>query len=576
MAQEELKTKEDDTQREEFFFTDLKGIQLISGVTAFSAVLITVVAMLFLPERVDKILIIYVAIFVSIFILIYYTIPSIYLNKRFMLVPDIVFTIALTAVMYALRDLSDFYLIFFYLLIVVDAFAFRFRDFITVVSMIILALLFSNFVLARSFFSNSELIFRTSTQVYSVVTVAIVIRFFAHEALGERKEKEKIRRLAQNTLSAIKQLRTLLDNIGNGIFAVDNDSKIILTNTSAVNILGWKKPIGGKKLSEVMPLYNENMQVVDPVKRVIETQKTISRSDLSISREDESVKLYINVTPVLGPEDQIQGAIILFRDITKEKALEEQKLEFVAVSSHELRTPLTVMEGYLYYLLHNKKLRYDRKVKEYIEKAHNSCLSLQRLITDLLEAAKVEQNQLRISPEELDITELVNEVIPGLKNKVEEAGLELLLEIKQKNIPHLLADKERLKEVLVNLVENAIKFTEKGHIKVSIEKNRNFIKVGVLDTGSGIKREDQKYIFDKFYRVEAWRSKKTRGTGLGLYIAKQVIERFHGKIWVESQIGKGSTFYFVLPAVSNKKMGGKLGKKALKDNKELKEFVSKL
>jgi len=308
-----------ESQQGEFFFTDLKGIQLISGVTAFSAVLITVIAMLFLPERVDKSLIAYVAIFVSAFILIYYTFPKVYLNKRLMLLPDIVFTIALTTIMYALKDLADFYLIFFYLLIVVDAFAFRLRDFITVVSMIISALLFVNIFLLSNFFALSEVIFRATTQIYSIITAAVVVRFFAHEALTERREKEKIRRLAENTLLAIKQLRNFLDNIGNGLFAVDNDERIVLTNTAAVNLLEWKKSIGGKKLSEVMPLYNDNMQLVDPIKRVIESQKAISRSDLSIIRDDEPIKLYINVTPVFGVDNETQGAILLFRDITKEK-----------------------------------------------------------------------------------------------------------------------------------------------------------------------------------------------------------------------------------------------------------------
>lgn len=555
---------------EEYFFTDLRGIQLISGITAFSAVIITVIAMLFLPTRVDKALITYIAIFVSSFIVIYYTFPYFYLNPRFMLFPDAVFTIAITAIMYALRDFGEFYLIFFLLLIAVDAFAFRFKDFVAVLFMIVGALIFSNLILAREFFSSQDLIFRLIIQLYSVIIVAVVMRFFAKEALTEKKEKEQIRRLAQNTLQAIKQLRNLLDNIGNGIFAVDPQEKIIMTNTAAVNILDWRKAIAGRKLKDIMALYNEDMQKVDPVKKVLETKKTISRSDLLILRGDETINIYINVTPILGPEEQVQGAIVLFRDITREKELEEQKLEFVAVSSHELRTPLTIMEGYLYHLLSNKGLKYDRKTKIFIERAHKSCLDLQHLIADLLEVSKVERNKLKLVLEKIDVADVSNEAVSEFQKKAQTAGLTLTFETKEKKLPKCLVDRGRLKEVLVNLLENAIKFTDKGYIKVKVEKEGGFVKFAVSDMGTGIGKEDQKFIFDKFYRIEGWRTRKTGGSGLGLYIARSIIEKFHGKIWVESKLGKGSTFYFTLPITSK-------FRRAKETNKgELKEFVSKL
>ncbi len=570
MKQEEPK-KED--QKQGFFFSDLKDIQLISGITAFSAVVITVIAMLFLPTRVDKTLITYVAIFVSAFILIYYTTPFFYLNTRFMILPDAIFSIAISVTMYALKDFGEFYLIFFLLLIAVDAFSFRLKDFIAVIFIIVTALIFSNIFLAKNFLSFNDLVFRLIIQIYSVTSVAVVMRFFAKEALTERKEKEQIRKLAENTILAIKQLRNLLDNIGNGIFAVDENEQIILTNTSAINILGWRKAVSGRKLYEIMPLYNKDSELVDPVKKVIESKKPFSSSEHLIKKVGEEVKVYINITPILTPGGEAQGAIILFRDITREKALEEQRLEFVAVSSHELRTPLTIIEGYLYFLLNNKDLKYDHQSKVYIEKAHKGCLDLQKLIADLLEVSRVEQNRLKIELEKVNILEIAKEVTEEFKKKTTLKGLDLLLEIKQKKIPSCLADKGRLKEVLVNLVENAIKFTEKGYIKIIVEKEKQAIKVGVLDTGPGIEKEDQKYIFDKFYRVEGWRTRKTRGTGLGLYIAKSIIERFGGKIWVESQVGKGSTFLFTVPLEQKKR---KREKSKPQKPAKLEEFVNKL
>lgn len=570
MAIKKTKNNTED-QNQEYFFSDLKQVQIISGISAFSGVLITILAMLFLPARVDRNLIIYTAIFVSLFIAVYYTFPRFYLNPRLMLLPDAVFIITITTVMYALKDMGEFYIVFFLLLITVDAFSFKFKDFMAVLVMIVSAILFSNIFLARQFFSVNALVFRSIIQLYSIIITALIMRFYAKEALTERKEKEKIRRLAQNTLTAIKQLRNLLDNIGNGVFALDKEGKIILTNTAAVNILNWKKAIAGRKIQEIMPLYNADDQLVDPVKKVLETKKKISRSDLIVKRDYESINVYVNVAPLFDIDGGIQGTIVLFRDITKEKELEEQKMEFVAISSHELRTPLTVIEGYLYYILNSNKLKYDKKTRNFIEKSHKSCLALQRLITDLLEVSKIERGRLKMIVDSFDLSELLDETVSELKGKALKNKVELFLEVKNKNLPHVMADRVRIKEVITNLIENAIKFTEKGQIRVGIKKDGKNLLVSVTDTGIGMSKEDQKYIFDKFYRAEGWRTRQRGGTGLGLYISKTVIERFRGKIWVDSKIGKGSTFNFTLPA--SKKI-----KKSKEESspKELKKFVSKL
>jgi len=573
MRKKEIK-KDEKNSKEEFFFSDLKDIQLISGATIFSAVIVTFIAVLILPaKQVDSVIIVYTGILVFIFVAIYYTNPSFYLNPRLMLLPDIVCVIAIAVVSNALKGYGDSYIAFYFIVIAVDAFAFRFKDFLTVIIMTLVALIFSNIFILRGVFTINEIIFRSMIQIYSIIATAVIMRFFAKEALTERLEKEKIKRLAENTLSAIKQLRSLLDSIGDGVFAVDKSRKIILANTAAVSFLDWDKPISGKNINDVMQLYSENMQKIDPVKRVIETKKPLSSSDFIVLKSGKQQKYYVNITPLINLEGHIQGAIVLFRDITREKELEEQKAEFVAVSSHELRTPLTIIEGYLYYILSSKGLKYDDRTKIYIEKAHKGCLSLQRLISDLLEVSRAERNKLKLFLEDVDIVDLSKELVSEFQDKVKESGLQLILDVKPVRIPHCFVDKDRVKEVLVNLVGNALKFTEKGYIKISICKKDKYIQVGVTDTGIGIKKEDQKFIFNKFYRIEGWQTRKTGGTGLGLYISRSIVEKLHGKIWLESQYGKGSTFYFTLLAnIKNKK---KIQKKP-KGSKELKEFVRKL
>jgi PAS domain S-box-containing protein len=567
------KIKEKSSGEETFFFGNLKDIQIITMFAAFSAVILTLIIMVLIPDRIDRTLIIYTLIGTSFFLMIYLSVPGLYLNPRFTYWPDMIFVIALTLNMYALRSFSDFYFILFIVLLSVDAFALRFKHFILITILMIASVLFSNLYLAADFFSPNVIFIRTIIQLYSIAVTAVVMRFFAFRALSEKKEKEKIRRLAENTLSAVKNLRTLLDNIGDGIFAVDVEEKIHTSNTAAMKMLNWREAIINRKITEVIPLKDDDLKSVDPIKEVIKTGKSYQTSDLFIQKsKQEQMRLYLNIAPIVGDNNEPQGAIVIFRDITKEKEIEEERMEFVAVSSHELRTPLTVMEGYLFHVLNSEgKLKYDEDTKNYIEKAHKSALALQQLITDLLDVSRLDKHKMSFVFEKVDLTNIVDEVVGELNKKANSAGLSLVVGSRKKNIPKLLLDRNRIKEVIINLITNAIKFTEQGKIMINIFKEDQTVRLEVKDQGLGISEEDQKYIFNKFYRAENWRTKKTSGTGLGLYISSQIIESHGGKIGVESKLGKGSKFYFILPVSKIKKRVKKRSK-----SKQLKGVISQL
>ena len=568
---------------EQFVFGNLKDVNLITAFVAFSAVIITMIAMILVPERIDRNLIVYVLIGTSIFLAVFLINEKLYLNPKLSFLPDIIFVTAISINTYAFREFGDFYFLFYIVLIAINAFALRLRHFIIITAYMLIAVIVFNTFFASDFFPKSVIPVRALIQVYSILITAIVMKFFASKALSERQEKEKIRRLADNTLSAIKNLRALIDNIGDGIFAVDEDSRIYTSNVAALNILNWKKAIINRPINEAMIIRNQDLEIVDPVRKVIETGKPFKASDLSIKNGNEDMKIYINIAPILGSMSKPQGAIVIFRDITKEKEIEEQRMEFVAVSSHELRTPLTIIEGYLYNLLNNKKLKYDEDSKIFIEKAHKSAIDLQNLITDLLDVSKIEENRISFDKKLYDISDIANEVCEELSKKAKEAKLKLILEIKNKRIPKISLDRARIKEVLINLLNNAIKYTEEGSITVTIEKNGKNAVISVKDSGVGISEEDQKYIFNKFYRAENWRTKSKSGTGLGLYITKAIIENHKGKIWVESQQGIGSTFSFSLPFASKiSRIIGKKGPKVVtkktpsKESKELQELVKNI
>lgn len=550
---------------EQFIFGNLKDINLITAFAAFSAVVITMIAMILVPERIDRTLIVYVLLGTSVFLGIFLSNEKLYLNPRFSYFPDTVFVTAITINMYAFKDFADFYFIYYIVLIAVDAFALRMRYFIFITIYMLISITSYNIFFAPEFFPKSIVPAKALMHVYSILIMAVVMRFFASKALSERQEKEKIKRLAENTLSAIKNLRTLIDNIGDGIFAVDENRNIYTSNTAAINILGWKKAIINRQINEVMPLRNKDMDIADPVLKVIETGKPFKSSELVLKKDDEEMKLYINIAPILGPMNKPQGAIVIFRDITKEKEIEEQRMEFVAVSSHELRTPLTIIEGYLYNILNNKNLKYDEETKLFMEKAHKSAKDLQNLITDLLDVSKIEQNKISFDKGLFDITDIAKEVFDEYERKAKEAKLTLSLEIKNKRLPKVNMDRARIKEVFVNLVGNAIKYSDEGKVQICVDKVDGSAQIYVKDSGIGMSDEDQKYIFNKFYRAENWRTKTKSGTGLGLYITKAIIESHNGKIWVESKQGVGSTFYFSLPFA--KKLPNIINKKSNKINK---------
>jgi signal transduction histidine kinase len=251
---------------------------------------------------------------------------------------------------------------------------------------------------------------------------------------------------------------------------------------------------------------------------------------------------------IFSAHNKLQGAIIFFRDITNEKKMDEQKAEFNAIASHELRNPLTVIEGYLYYLLDpGSKLKYDKSTREYLEKAHSASQDLIHLVSDILTAVKAEDGELKVTLAKTNLKELAKKALKDEQKNAKEKGLKLELVEASKKLPEIFTDKVKVREVLGNLLENAIKFTEKGTIRIELGKLENEVIISVTDSGVGIAEKDQKMVFQKFFRSENWKTRKTGGTGLGLYIAKSLTERLGGRIGVQSTPGKGSRFYFTLP-----------------------------
>jgi len=225
------------------------------------------------------------------------------------------------------------------------------------------------------------------------------------------------------------------------------------------------------------------------------------------------------------------------------------KDEFVSLASHELRTPMTAIRGSLLTILEGYAGELSKESREFLVAAYNENDRLLRLVNNLLNISRIESGHFKFTYEHVNMNALIVEVTNGLLSAAKEKNITLSY-VPNTAVPSIMADGDKIKEVLINIIGNAVKFTHKGGVVVTLEQKEESLITSVADTGSGIAKEDQELLFKKFSQIQEDYAKQTGGTGLGLYICKIIIEGLKGKIWLESSLGKGSTFYFSLPIVS--------------------------
>lgn len=237
------------------------------------------------------------------------------------------------------------------------------------------------------------------------------------------------------------------------------------------------------------------------------------------------------------------------------QGLDKLKDEFVSIASHELKTPMAIIRNYLWMLENKSATLDDAKKKEYMHRTLVSTTRLINLVNDMLNVSRIESGRIEIKPDYFALLDVTHDVVTELNEKAKQQGIHLV--VSETTIPQVYADKGRIQEVLINLIGNALKFTPKdGSITISFTQNNDMVETSVTDTGTGIKQEDLGKLFKKFGRIKNTftAQAETEGTGLGLYICQQYIELFGGKIWVTSEIGKGSTFSFTLPTTPHVKV----------------------
>lgn len=358
----------------------------------------------------------------------------------------------------------------------------------------------------------------------------------------------------------------IINAIGDGVISLNNQGVIQLINPAAQQIVGWgKQDALSLDYKSVLKLLDKNDNELtpanDPISQAIATSKEVSTNDLSLlTQSGKKILVSITVSPV-GQAGA--GVIIVFRDITKEKAEGREQAEFISTASHEMRTPVASIEGYLGLALNPQTAQIDDKAREFIGKAHESAQHLGRLFQDLLDVSKAEDGRLGNNPKVVDVVTFMHDIVKGLQSKAEEKGLRMLFkplpdddsdkagERRLNPVYYANVDNDHLREILSNLVENAIKYTPKGDVTIDIGGDNDHITISVADSGIGIPKEDQTHLFQKFYRVDNSATREIGGTGLGLYLSRRLVEAMNGRIWLESEFQRGSTFFVEIPRISH-------------------------
>lgn len=358
----------------------------------------------------------------------------------------------------------------------------------------------------------------------------------------------------------------IIQGIGEGVMVIDAARRIQMFNRAACELSGWDAASAQNidfnlvlqlKTAQDQPLAGSH----DPFSEAWSKKDSIVREDLVMTtRSGRKVMLNISVSPMFTPEGKPSGAIALFRDISREKEVERQKEEFVSTASHEMRTPVAAIEGYISLAMNPNVATIDDRAKSYLDKAHATIQHLGDLFKDLLSVTKAEEGQLMQKIEPINIDKLLGQATSDMQFTAQKKNLTLVYQVggaAGKTISPLFyvaANPERLREVVMNLMENAVKYTSEGGIKVTLEGGDRDVTVSVADTGLGIAAEDIPHLFQKFYRIDSSATRTIGGTGLGLYLCRRVIEAFNGRIWIESEISKGSTFKFTLPRLSQEEV----------------------
>ncbi|MCA9329651.1 PAS domain-containing protein, partial [Candidatus Saccharibacteria bacterium] len=390
-----------------------------------------------------------------------------------------------------------------------------------------------------------------------VIIIILVFACIAAWILGNQKHIKGSERISTNLDGT-----GILEAISDGVVITDTNGTISMINPAAGLLAGWNiKDALGVDNTLVFKFQDDKGSTYsdeqNPFKQVLRDglAHRDNNATLVTNGSQKTITVSITTSPILR-EGKLHGAIGILRDVSQERQAEQQRADFISTASHEMRTPVAAIEGYLALAMNEKVSTIDLKARDYLQKAHESAQHLGTLFQDLLTSAKAEDGRLISHPEVIEVSNFLAKLSQDLRFVAQKKNLavEFIVGVSGARMDttnetgsarvvrplyNIYADPERMREVITNLFDNAVKYSNSGKISIGLTGDDSIVQIYIRDTGFGIAIEDIPHLFQKFYRVDNSDTRTVGGTGLGLYICRKIVELYNGRIWVESEQGKG-------------------------------------
>lgn len=375
---------------------------------------------------------------------------------------------------------------------------------------------------------------------------------------------EDINQEKENVLRERDKVNAILYNIGDGVFVVDEDYKIIIFNQAAEKISGFSETeVVGKRYDEMLNFIfgsdsSKNNKFISD--SMVRGELCRAEGDILLIRKDgRKIVVDESASPLKNDKGDVIGCVIVFRDVTEERRIDQAKSEFVSLASHQLRTPLTAISWFTELLLKKDIGKLNKKQEEFLKEIYASNKRMIDLVGALLNVSRIELGTLAVTPKLIDFVKIIRDVIDEFGAQIRRKKLKVIKYLEE-DLPLINADANLIRIVFQNIISNAIKYTpNKGRIEISLSRQSSDVLFKVTDTGYGIPKYQQSKVFTKLFRADNVVGKETDGTGLGLYIVKAVVEQSGGVIWFESEEDKGSAFFITIPLKGMKTQKGVKG-----------------
>lgn len=348
-----------------------------------------------------------------------------------------------------------------------------------------------------------------------------------------------------------QQMAALINSMSEGVLAMDGQLNITLTNGVVLDLLD-ANVLTGKSVTGSVKLYDAEDKELDLAGLVKPLTSVFSSRNLTVKYSDgSSANLAVTISPVRSGygDKTAAGWVMVMRDITAEKSLEEERDDFISVASHELRTPIAVTEGNISNaLLQAEKSGASEEIRASLAAAHDQTLFLGNLVNDLAMLSRANRGKLALSVQPFEVSSVLKELVQDYSGQAEAKGLKLELNLEE-GLGQLNSSELYVREILQNFITNSLKYTEKGTITLAAHADSNGAVFTVSDTGIGISKSDQNRLFKKFFRSNDWRVQKASGTGLGLYVTAKLIKLLGANLSMESELNKGTAVTLAVPNI---------------------------